>query len=65
MMAFSFQQLLLMVKIVMGVVFYSAWWPTEEWTVDAKVEIEEFSFGMYYIYKATKNTCSHVSIEQN
>ena len=38
MMAFSFQQLLLMVKIAMGVVFYSAWWPTEEWTASWREE---------------------------
>jgi len=32
---------------------------------DAKVEIEEFNFGTYYICKATKNASSHVSREQH
>jgi hypothetical protein len=34
MMAFSFQQLPLMVKIAIGVVFYSAWWSIEEFVID-------------------------------
>jgi hypothetical protein len=32
---------------------------------DAKVEMEEFNFGTYYICKATKNTSSPVSGGQN
>jgi ubiquinone/menaquinone biosynthesis C-methylase UbiE len=32
---------------------------------DAKVEIQEFNFGTYYICKATKNASSHVRREQS
>ena len=50
-------------KTILGDPMRSPW--NDLHRFDAKVEIEEFSFGMYYIYKAKKNTCSHVSREQN